>query len=246
MNAQKYIQQIKREARANPAKTALLAIMCCVLVYVCVPLFVGSSKQNDKAVAEFPAENIQKVPQREIATGAAHTSEPTNATWQEIATMIDEDARMASVRNLSSDRDPFAPPPKPEVAQAEEPDQEPVRPPAPRKVHFTPDEAGLVLGSTLLGTSGRIAMINGKPYRAYNPNQQDNRRSAVPFATSLAIPEQHASYFVLVDIKPRRVVLWRLGQRHELKLPGLTLADNSAAKNNHRPNPVIPPSELNP
>lgn len=251
MDAKQYVEQLKREAKAHPAKAALLAVMCCVLAYVCLPLIIGSKKDEATvaAIAKQKSHTTKDTIGRAIGTPDAkpRTAEREILDWRGVSAAIDADQRTNSAVGLGGDRDPFAPPPEPKLAENDEESKEDqIQQPAPRKVHFTPDEAGLVLGSTLLGTSRPVAMINGKPYRVYDPKRDDNRRSAVPFASDLQINNDNA-YFVLVDIQPRSVSLWRSGRRHELNLPGLTLAESSASSiRATRPNPVIPPSALTP
>ena len=252
MDAQKYLNQIKREAKANPAKASLLLVMCCVLTYVCLPLVVGSKSNKASASTHAIDKNAKSAkPTKTIESKtAAHAIAPQDApSWRETLETLKTDHFMQPVNRLSGDRDPFAPPPEPKVAEVEgEPEQEPVRAPPPRKLHYTPEEAGLALGSTLQAAQSKVAMINGKPYHVYDRQKTDNRRSVVPFSSD-ARGEGPVSdaYFVLIDVQQRRVVLWRLGRKHDLKLPGISLANRSAnSTQRDQPNPIIPESALSP
>jgi hypothetical protein len=250
MDAKQLIEQLTRETKANPAKATLLAVMCGVLLYVCLPLIVGSGSKESKPVvqadeASTKSHKTQTTPSDPKPVANDHIAQD----WSSIAQAIDVDNRMKSAKNKIG-RDPFAPPPEPKVAVIEE-EADPIKQetPKPRKIHFTPSEVGLVLGSTLRGTHRRVAMINGKPYHAYDPKQTDNRRSVIPFMNSqqeTSTPEGPA-YFVLIDVRPRSIVLWRQGQRYEMNLPGVVLAGRSSSGTNlNRPNPIVPPSALAP
>ncbi len=262
MDAKKLVEQLTREAKAHPAKAGMLALMCGVLIYVVAPLLASSAPTTKKPLAQSKSEkatsnaDTAQAPSetKRATTTAAGTAEKTENNWREIADKIDADENMKPAEALTSDRDPFVPPPEPKVVEteSEEPKKEK---PKPRKLHFTPAESGLVLNSTLLGKRSRLAMVNGKPYYVYNPKKTDNRRSVVPFTTRQNGGDSDtafdvstgSAFFVLIDVRPRSVVLWRFGRRYELKLPGVELA--SRAQSGVRPwppNPVIPVTELSP
>jgi hypothetical protein len=67
---------------------------------------------------------------------------------------------------------------------------------------MTPQQAGIVVRSTVVGGRTRTALING---RAYHEQQ------------SVVAPNGH-DRFVLAEIRPTAVILDRNGQRFEVKI----------------------------
>ena len=254
MDAQKLVEQLKNEAKAHPAKASLLVLMCVVLIYVLAPLFTGSTSaasETKEADAKTKQDTVAtKAPLETKTSGSAEsaTNPGEEKDWREIADAIEADENMKPAEALRIDRDPFAPPPEPKVAETETEEPTKIEKPKPKKLHFTPAEAGLVLNSTLLGKRSKLAVLNGKSYHVYDANKKDNRRSVIPFAANqgeyhietASDTSKQTAYFVLIDVRPRSVELWRFGRRYELKLPGAELANRSKSSERRAlPNPVI-------
>jgi hypothetical protein len=104
---------------------------------------------------------------------------------------------------LTLERDPFEPALS-ESAEARAKGPESLRP----KVRaLTPQAAGLVLTSTIIGPQRRVAQISGKIYSVGQTVEATKGKEAPGVS------------FKLVEIKPRQAVLEADGQRFELTIP---------------------------
>jgi hypothetical protein len=200
-----FTNRLKREITASPKKAAVLAIVCVVAICFWTPLVLKwagkKSTTDDLAVASSEEETTSATPIAAAPPTEANNpttqAQPTN--WQKILKWIRNDPKMKPQVAISR-RDPFAPAVSRQVVKVQEPAQAPPPPPPPE---ITPQQAGIFVSSTVVGTKSRTALINGRTYRE---SQQ------IAGAKS-------QDRFVLVEIRPKGVILERNGQRYEVKIP---------------------------
>jgi hypothetical protein len=203
-----FTNRLKREITASPKKAAVLAIVCVVAIGFWTPLVLKwagkKSTADDPVVASSEEETtsatpITAAPPTEANNSANNaTTAAQRANWQKILKWIRNDPKMKPQVAISR-RDPFAPAVSHQVVKVQEPAQAP--PPPPPEI--TPQQAGIFVSSTVVGSKSRTALINGRTYRE---SQQ------IAGAKS-------QDRFVLVEIRPKGVILERNGQRYEVKIP---------------------------
>ena len=164
MNSQTLSQQLLRDLRRSPKKAGLLALLAGLAIWFWAPLFVGWFKGEElvNAVADqttpTPAASpVAAVPEGVKAAEAAKMAEAATQTWQQLVRWMDQDPRRKA-DDIRLERDPFAPPPKPQGKPAA--DQSKVAAALPAN----PEKIGLKLTGTVVGGERRLALINGRPY----------------------------------------------------------------------------------
>ncbi len=210
------VHRLQREIKASPAKAGGLGVLVLVALYFWFPLLMGSSEAEPPAAAPAP----EAAP---IATGHGMPTAPAlkpaaapqtlDYQWQQFAKLMDEDVLTRTVQELPRSRDPFqrvgAALETQELATADTAEAIVEAPAIPAR---TPQQAGLVLSSTLIGNRSQVAQINGKSYRVGDE---------VP--PKLGDSEDR---FQVIAVLPRRVVLEdRDGKRHLLRIPRPLLDD---------------------
>lgn len=212
MNSARLKRILEREFKRNPAKTCVLLALLPVAAYFILPLvwqpFAGG-KPSGPSVVQASIAPVAAV------TADANVPGPTvsEKSWHQVAGSIAADPRMkaAPVMGLRNpfERDLSAL--QAAAAEQKEQAQEPVEVrPQPRR----PEEFGLQLSATIVGSQLRLATINGRQYR---------ENSAV------AIPQDHsgqegtqlsptANSFMLKTVTKKFVVLEREGKLYRLPL----------------------------
>jgi hypothetical protein len=195
MNPQTLRQQILRDLRRNPKKAGLLALLAGVAIWFWAPLFVGWFKGEElvNAVADqttpTPAASpVAAVPEGVKTADAAKIAEAATQTWQQLVRWMDQDPRRKA-DDVRLERDPFAPPPKPQVKPA--PDRSKIAAALPAN----PEKIGLKLTGTVVGGERRLALINGRPY-----------------AEGQAVKAAADAVFVVRHVEAKRVTLERDGK----------------------------------
>lgn len=195
-----FIERLKREIAASPKKAAILAIVCVVAICFWAPLVLKWAGKKPAADDPVLISEDETAPATPVA--AASPTEVNQATtaaqpanWQQVLKWIRSDPKMKPHVAVSR-RDPFAPAAGRQIAKVEEP----TPPPAP---DITPQQAGIVVSSTVVGAKSRTALINGRTYR--ESQQIGGTKSQ--------------DRFLLVEIRPKGVILERNGQRYEVKIP---------------------------
>ena len=147
--------RLKRELSRSPKKAALLGLLLLVAMYFWLPLVFGWMK-GGSSLLEAAVPSAAVIPPPALAPAAA-AAQPA-AAWQQVVKAMESDPQMASAATLLGGRDPFENVHR-KVAEATAT--------ADVKVQalVTPDTAGLVLSSTVVGPRSRVAFVNGKTYR---------------------------------------------------------------------------------
>ncbi|MCE9547654.1 MAG: hypothetical protein K8T25_19465 [Planctomycetia bacterium] len=210
MNLQKLVKKIRHEAKANPGKAGLLALVTVVALWFWAPLLSGwfSTAKPEAAAPAVPAPatgNVAAVAAPGVVA-AASAAAPTYK-WQDVMGKIRQDHMMKPAAPLVGTRDPFAEamPPKPKVeAQSE----------APKIVKLDAESLGLVLTSTLIGPRQNVATINGRTYALPRGGSQANSRPV-----QVVVDQQGQTLKLnLLLVEPTRVLLEYEGQRFSLAL----------------------------
>jgi hypothetical protein len=196
-------KRLQREIKSSPGKAGGLAVLLLVAGYFWAPLIMQFFGNDTAAPASAPAASPAVAGPAVAAPTSVQVAGATSAEapaydWRRVAADLDADSRMASIAEPSREHDPFATRASATSAVAE------VRKVEPVARDLTPDEAGLVLSSTLVSARRKIAEINDKSYRV-----GDRVR---------ALGDDYDVAFRVVDVSPRRVLLERDGKRFELKI----------------------------
>lgn len=204
MSLNKLQRQLVGDLKKNPKKAAMLALLAVVCIWFWVPL-IFPREPAAAAAATVPA--APTVASIAPAAPSALAAEPVVA-WQELDRQINTDPQMrpADLAKLAAARNPFGMTAviaeqkrmAREQEQAKLPKDEPEAGPPPKS---TPDEAGLVLSSTLIGSNKRAALINGRVYEEGSQIETDD-----------------GSKFRLAHIDAQRVLLERDGQKYPLEI----------------------------
>lgn len=217
MSLQKLGRQLKREIKTNPKKAVALGILFLVAAYFWAPLILKSKGPESTAPMVANA-----APASPAATGAINTTNKPapQYRWQDLDREMNRDPRMDCtsqdiVERLA--RNPFvgrtitiaAAETKPETKSEDDEDRGPVV--------VTPEDAGLTLSGTVLGTR-RTALISGKVY-----------------AEGREVETQDGIVFVVRAVESRRVVLEREGQKFELEMSRKRGAEPATEKTDAKP-----------
>jgi hypothetical protein len=201
----KLIRRLRREAKANPAKAAALAIVVLVAIWFWAPLVVHWCSPAAAPAEEIAAAGPAVQPSVDGASRIAPADAPIAPAvpWQQLVRAIEQDPRMRPSRRLGEWRNPFGPSAAAlaaELAAAKGSQQKKIKRAPPPEL--LPADAGLVLNSTLVGNGRRMALIGGEPYWEGD-----------------AVPAAHGDgNFKLVEISPRQVVLERQGKHYDLEI----------------------------
>ena len=220
----RFVSKVRREIATNRKQAGVLALLLVVAIWFWIPLVAKWFGKPATAVAKAspateaagksagsrvpaPAEKHQPIKTASaISTDAASAALPTHP-WRQLVTWIEHDPRTVPAAGLSSGRDPFQRPTTPAT------ETKVILPPAkPRDA--TPADAGLVLTSTIVGHGQRAALIGGRIYDEGNLVPSRNGRGE----------------FVVIEIRPRAVILEQNAKRYTLSLPIDAWAANVAPK----------------
>jgi hypothetical protein len=206
-NSNKLIRQLKREVTANPKKTAILGVSLVIAIWFWAPL-IGKwtgMKSSGEELATPPAGAEQAPVTASANTTPATTAKTNTPNWHQVLAWIHKDAFMETHIPLPGERDPFSPSGS-QLARHEE-----SKSPAEPVPEMTPQTAGLMLRSTVIGTSNKTALING---RAYHEDQS-------------VVAANGRDRFLLVEIHSNGIVLQRQGRSYEIKIPKVETADSA-------------------
>ena len=207
MNLTKLTKQLRREARANPKKAAVLGLLALAALYFWAPKLGGwvadDPKPNEPPVAGAtldPAPVPAPVPA--VGPDAAQPAPTAKAVcshpWTRLDEWIRQDPRTTPTEELTNGRDPFTL--KAAVVQVAEDDSSEIDQP-----ELTPEDLHLELSSTVVGPRRRMARIAGQAYEEGETIQVNQDDQPVEFQ--------------LVEVHPRRIVLQREGAQFELVIP---------------------------
>lgn len=164
VNLKQLKNQIRREVKASPQKAAMLGLALCVGIYFWAPMvwkLVIRPKPAEVQTADGAIDT--QVLMARLGTSMDALSKPTptpERPWRMLAEAIDNDPLMARGGALPEVRDPFN-----GKMVVEAPQEDPVVLAEQQKeAEIDPVAAGLKLGSTLIGSRRRLALINGDVY----------------------------------------------------------------------------------
>jgi len=200
------IKQLRREAARNPAKAGVLGLLVVVALWFWAPLvwgWIGSREGTSQPSPILPPQVTSN------ASGAAPASTATAAapatTWQQLVEWRKQDPRTTAADTLKTRRDPFHAIPAPVV------EAEVKAAPKAAPVVLTPEQLGLKLSSTVVGSDRRVALINGRIFREGQVIKCGKEAQEILFR--------------LAEIHSRHVVLERDGHRFELAIPDKKLSN---------------------
>ena len=196
-------EQLIREAKAKPGKTAALGGLLVVAIWFWAPLVAGWLPKGQAAPVAPPAIASATTPTAVITPSqmANATAVPSEPSWRDVADWIDEDGLMLAA--AAPELFPFGKKEElpPENAAAEEENKKEVKKAIGA---LTPQELGVRLTSTIVGPRRKLAMIGGRPYLE---------------GRQVTVKSDEMSYsFMIAEIRPQTVVLLRDGQRHVVKI----------------------------
>jgi hypothetical protein len=198
-------KRLQHEIKASPAKAGALGLLLIVAAYFWLPTVVGLIGTGKQAPPAPSADQATSTASTTPAASAGNEQQPTakafDYDWRMHAKSMDEDPLARPVDALSNERDPFA---SNETLAAAEPLEPPAAPPVVVEP-MTPQDAGLVLSTTLHGARMKIADIGGKSYTIGDRIEVSGNGADTSFQ--------------VVEIHQRRVVLKSDGKLYELKIP---------------------------
>ena len=222
MNLQRMIEQAKREAKASPAKAAVLAILLIVAVYNWAPMVYGwvvpdsSKKGGAKSTAVVAKANSsdgasinQKISGNE-SSGAKKPIDSSQADWKQLAQWIDTDPLMEpadwpegvvcpfrgeekSSQNRGIDDVASDLPDESQISMADLP---------------TPESIGLNVSSFIIGPNGRMIRLGdsiiheGEEVRIFESGTIMSERDV---ASSEGVDTNGSSVFEISQITPQYV-----------------------------------------
>jgi hypothetical protein len=198
---------VRREITANPKKAAVLALLLLVAVVFWAPLVTKWMGKDDASAmaantSENPTPTTTSTPTNGPVPAPADTMTKT-IHWNHVLTAIRDDSRMQPYTRVEGERDPFSPAASKLAAQNQA--QKAAVEVAPE---ITPEQAGIVLHSTVVGAQIKTALING---RAYHEDQN-------------VLAANGRDRFVVVEIRENAVVLSRHGQLYDVKMKAVEVA----------------------
>ncbi len=209
MSTNKLIRRARRELTANPKKTAVLGLLAAVALFFWAPLVWGwiapakPPAPGDTASAGNPPPGMTT----SVATQQtpSQTEPVPTHTWQQIVHWRKQDPRMTPVTDVGSRRDPFQMG-KSKLAEAEaEIAKQRAQQQAAATPVLSPEDLGLKVSGTIVGSRRSVAMINGRAY-----SQGD---------TIELTKNGQAFLLTLVEVRPSRIVLHCKDQQMELAIP---------------------------
>lgn len=206
MKSNKLVRQIRREAKSHPAKAAILGILAIVAVCYWASLawsWVGDGKGKCAKSAQANAKSSEgiglpnsldpeKILAAEMAKNAKTQADKSPHDWKQVVEWIESDPRTVAIDALPGRADAF------EIAEKPT-EQEKKREDKPKPVvrvvrpDPTPQQLDMELSSTLVGSDGGVALINGKTYRIGHAVISEKDQHQTPFTLS----EIHARYVLL-------------------------------------------------
>lgn len=160
------VRRIKREARNNPAKAAVLVALLGLAVYFWAPLLAGwlsngreskTTSNSERSQDNDPATFEQIASQPQDNTQEDKKSEPS---WVELRQWHDESPWTSPVE-LAGLRDPFASPRgAEEIARAPEENSETLQASPEHAIA----EMDIQLTGTIVGPRRRVALLDGRAY----------------------------------------------------------------------------------
>jgi hypothetical protein len=202
----KLTKQLRREVTANPKKAAVLGLLAAVALWFWAPLVWGLVASDGEKTAKAVESNTDTPPSIPVGytekskTTQQKTDEPQHS-WQQVVEWMEDDPLTSTANVILKQLGPFQTPEPKVVEETVEPEIEPEI----VQKDLTPEELGLVLSSTIIGTRRRLAQISGKTFelgRLVNVTKDDRRYE-----------------FRLVEVQHRMVVLQRNSERFELRIP---------------------------
>lgn len=207
VNLTKLTKQLRREARTNPKKAAVLGLLALAALYFWAPKLGGwvadDPKPNkppvagatlDPAPVPTPVPAVGPSPAQPAPTANAVSTHP----WTRLDEWIRQDPRTTPTDQLLGGRDPFTF----KAALMHVAEDEPSKIDRP---DLTPQDLRLELSSTVVGPRRRMARIAGQAYEEGETIQVNQDDQPVEFQ--------------LVEVHPRRIVLQREGALFELVIP---------------------------
>jgi hypothetical protein len=205
MNLSKLAKQLRREAKANPKKAALLGLLVLVALYYWGPMMWGWVAADEATGSPPDAPTTAAVASLGAATPGTlkPPSTPEDKStgtppWTHLDEWMTQDPMTAPVEDVTGWHDPFA------VAAAEpqavEPDDA-----QNEQLLLSPEDLGIELSGTLVGPHRRVALIGGKAYREGQTVNIDRDGQSIEFQ--------------LAEVHSRRIVLGREGRRFDLRIP---------------------------
>ncbi len=201
------LRKLRREIKASPRKTAVLALLSVVGLWFWIPLVARwFGKTDSEAASAVPVAANTAQPRSiggSVTTPATAAMSPgtmvaatagSHRPWHQLLAWIEQDARMKPTSDFGNGRDPFHPREENKTKGAVVPVEKP---------DITPSDAGLALSSTIVGAGERTALIGRDVYRE---------------GDTISTPRGEGE-FRLVEIRPREVVLERSGKQYRLELP---------------------------
>ena len=205
MNLSKLAKQLRREAKANPKKAALLGLLVLLALYYWGPMMWGWVAA-DEATGSLPDATTAAVASLDgVTTPGTSKPPPTpenestgTRPWTQLDEWMAQDPMTTPVEDVTGWHDPFA------VAAAEPQVVAPADAPN-EQVLLSPEAVGIELSGTLVGPRRRVALIGGKAYQEGQTVKIDRDGQSVEFE--------------LAEVHSRRIVLRRDGQRFDLLIP---------------------------
>jgi hypothetical protein len=205
MNPSKLARQLRREAKANPKKAALLGLLLLVAVYYWGPMVWGWVAA-DEATGSPPEASIGGDVAALDASAADTSERPTpedeslvTHPWTQLDEWMRRDPMTRPVEDVTRWHDPFAV--ATALSEAVEPDGD-----EPETSLVSPENLGIELSGTLVGPRRRVALIGGKAYREGQRIRIDRDGQSIEFE--------------LAEVHSRRIVLGREGRQFDLLIPG--------------------------
>ncbi|CAK9109404.1 Type IV pilus biogenesis and competence protein PilQ, partial [Durusdinium trenchii] len=181
------VTRLKADAKANPAKVAVLGLLLAVAIYFWVPLAGKLFTKREPA-------NVQPQPLVLDIASAVSEQEPTmtHQSWRDITDGISEDPDMEPAPKIEWERDPFA------VAIAPpEPESEMVDDSIP--IEASDAQVQLLLKGTLVSATKKTALINNDSYQ-----QGDTIELAEGFSVEI---ERVATRYIVLEANGNRFQL---------------------------------------
>jgi len=200
-----------REITVSPKKATILGLLLLVAVWFWAPLvwkwLTPKSTSSDETTtpASTPPSGAKPVA---LDAAGDEQSEAEKHSWKEVSQWIKSDPRMTAATDLPGRRHPFdpvEPPPSKTVPVDEKKQKETELAVALAQSIPDPESLGLVLSSTIVGTDGRAALVNGRTYRVGATIQLDHEGKPIEFR--------------LTEIRSDSIVLQRRKKQFEVRLP---------------------------
>jgi hypothetical protein len=213
----KLVKRVRREAKTNPKKAAVLGLLFVVALYFWAPLVSGWLGKDKGPNAAAPAPGAAK-PAFESSGGGAISTPTSPSTlapeasakpkelqspqhpWQTLVEWREKDPRTRPGGQLVLDRDPFVPPESKQV------ETKPKELPKVLEPEVTLQGLNLMFAGTIVGPGRRVARINGTSYEQGKDIELAAKDGKRQFT------------FTLVEVDARRIVLQRQGKKNVVDL----------------------------